>query len=78
MLPASFTQLPPQHSALVEQISFCCVQNETALEHVPPLQRFEQQSLPVEHGLPAVRHVAPGFRLEHLPASQMPLQQSPS
>jgi hypothetical protein len=78
MLPASFTQLPPQHSAFVEQTSFCCVQNDTALEQMPPLHSFEQQSPPVVQGLPAVRHVAPGLRLEHLPVSQMPLQQSPS
>jgi len=78
MLPACFAQLPVQHSELFEQMSFCCVQNETALEQIPLLQSFEQQSPCAAHGLPAVRHEPPVFRLAHLPASQMPLQQSPS
>lgn len=75
--PAAFTQLPPQHSKFVEQISPCCVQKETALEHTPLLQRFEQQSAAAEHGLPAVRQVWPGLTLAHVPFVQMPLQQSP-
>jgi hypothetical protein len=62
---------------LVEQISFCWVQNETAAEQMPLLQRFEQQSLGLLHGLPAVRQVCPGFRLAHVLFVQTPLQQSP-
>lgn len=77
-LPACFTQLAPQHSKFVEHTSPCCVQNETAPEQMPLLQRFEQQSLPAEHGLPAVRHVCPGFTLAHAPFVQMPLQHSPA
>jgi hypothetical protein len=55
VLPACFTQLAPQHSKLLEQTSPCWVQNETAAEQTPLLQRFEQHSPAVEHGLPAVR-----------------------
>jgi hypothetical protein len=62
---------------LVEQISFCCVQNETAAEQMPLLHRFEQQSPELLHGLPAVRQVCPGFRLAQVLFVQMPLQQSP-
>jgi hypothetical protein len=76
-LPGCFTQLAPQHSKLVEHTSPCCVQNETAPEQVPLLQRPEQHSVPVAHGFPAVRHVWPGLTLPHVPFVQMPLQQSP-
>jgi hypothetical protein len=75
--PACFTQLPPQHSELAAQTSPCCVQNETAPEQMPLLHRLEQHSLPLLHGLPAVRHVWPGLTLPQVPFAQMPLQQSP-
>lgn len=52
--PAAFSQLPPQHAKLSAQTSPVCAQNETAFEHVPLLQSFEQQSAPVPHGLPDV------------------------
>jgi len=77
VLPDAFTQFPVQHSKSVEQISPCCVQNETAPEQMPLLQRFEQHSLAVEHGLPAVRQVWPALTLPHFPFVQIPLQQSP-
>jgi hypothetical protein len=53
------------------------VQVETAIEHVPPLQKFEQQSPLPAQGLPEVRQFPPGLTLAHLPPLQMPLQQSP-
>ena len=77
MLLPAFTQFPVQHSKFVEQTSPCCVQKETAPEQMPLLHRFEQHSLELAHGLPAVRHVCPVFTLAHVPFVQMPLQQSP-
>jgi len=76
-LPAPLMQLPLQQSALLVQISFGCVQNDTAPEQIPLLHRPEQQSVALPHGLPAVRHVWPGFALAHRFPWQMPLQQSP-
>jgi len=71
-------QLPLQQSAFAAQISPCCVQNETASEQRPLLHRFEQQSVPVPQGFPAVRHACPGLTLVQVLFVQMPLQQSPA
>lgn len=73
----ALTQLPVQHSKFVEQTSPCCVQNETAPEQMPLLHMFEQHSLELAHGLPAVRQVDPPLTLPHFPFVQIPLQQSP-
>src|SRR4051812_40128536 len=79
--PPTLTQLPLQHSALNAQMSPFWVQNETAPEHRPPLQKFEQHSLFSAHGLPDVRHDAVGLTEPQMPppfpsGEQMPLQQS--
>ena len=56
------------------QISFSCVQNETADVHTLLLQRPEQHWVFSVQPLPEVRQVPPGFTGAHLPAVHLPLQ----
>jgi len=77
--PAAFVQLPEQHSDAAAQMSPFCVQNETASEQRPALQKLEQQSVGLAQGLPEVRQLAPGLTEPHTPPPvpsglQIPLQ----
>jgi hypothetical protein len=72
--------MPVQQSLLVAQVSVGWRQYDTAPEHTPALQNFEQHSELPAHGLPAVLQVPPGMGWQRPPPMpsgwQLPLQHS--
>ncbi len=71
--PACLLQEPPQHSASAAHTSPFCVQYEPLAQR-PPRQSFEQQSFPVVHALPLVRHDGLSGAQTPSPPVQLPLQ----
>lgn len=70
------SQMPEQHSVPAEHTSPVCTQYDEPSSHLPPEQRFEQQSPLTLQLLPAVLHDV--LRAAHLPPVHVPLQHAAS